>query len=512
MEKKDLIIIGTGVSGMFCAINRVMSDSNQQILLVCKSQVGETNTRYAQGGIAIVSEHTRDASEHHISDTMKSGSYLNNFKVVKSVVDESQLLLHELEQIGLQFDRRENGEYDLHLEGGHKYKRILHFKDSTGQHLQDCLIKKVREFSNIEIREFTAVIDLIVENGRCFGISTLNAETGEIYEILSRHTVLATGGLGQIFRHTTNTVFSTGDGIGIAIRANAKIENIEFIQFHPTALFTGASDENQLKLISEAVRGEGAVLRNVFGDKFLYNYDSSTELSSRDKVARAIIAEMKRTESNFVYLDCTGINGKQFKNKFPVIYNWCRELNLDPGSDYIPVVPAAHYSCGGIKTNDWGETNIKNLFACGECASTGMHGANRLASNSLLESMIFARRCSDWIENDSLKDKSYGSFCLSHKFPTKFKGNAVLNEEIQSLRIKIQELMSQHFAIISNDKELIEAKMKFNELKNEMDSLLIKSELTVPLIELRNIFECCNIILTKAIYRKDNVGCFFKLQ
>ena len=400
----DFLIIGSGIAGLSYALKVAKEFPDMMVTVLTKTTSDETNTKYAQGGIAGVIDFAKDSFEKHIEDTLIAGDGLGNRKIVEIVVREGVDRIRELIDMGAMFDKDKKGEYDLGREGGHSEDRILHHKDITGFEMERTLLAAVEQCSNIKLINHCFVVDIITQHHlgflvtkstpdiECYGVYVINHQTNKIEKILARQTLLATGGNGQTYRTTTNPAIATGDGVAMVYRAKGRIENMEFIQFHPTALYEpGVS--GQAFLITEAVRGEGAILRNKHGEAFMERYDARKDLAPRDIVARAIDNEMKINGTEHVFLDCRHINHEKFLHHFPNIYERCLAAGIDLFKQLIPVAPAAHYSCGGIKTDEWGKTSIHNLYACGECASTGLHGANRLASNSLLEAMVFAHRC-----------------------------------------------------------------------------------------------------------------------
>jgi L-aspartate oxidase len=402
MHNYDFLVLGSGIAGLTYAIKVAEALPEAKIAIVTKADAKESNTKYAQGGIAVVTDEISDSFEQHIQDTLIAGDGLCDPKIVELVVKEGPDRLNELLDWGTNFDKKKKGNFDLGREGGHTQNRILHHKDITGYEIETTLLEKVAQLPNIIVLQEHFAVELITQHHlknqtevsnnetECYGAYIFNEATKKVETYLAKITMLATGGIGQVYQNTTNPKIATGDGIAIAYRAKARISNMEFIQFHPTAL--DHSEPNTSFLISEAVRGYGGLLRNSSGELFMEKYDDRKELASRDIVSRAIDSELKISGDERVYLDCTHIKKKKFKKHFPNIYLKCRQIGINPIKDYIPVVPAAHYLCGGINVSEYGETTIKNLFACGECSNTGLHGGNRLASNSLLEALVFAHR------------------------------------------------------------------------------------------------------------------------
>jgi L-aspartate oxidase len=380
----DYIIVGSGIAGLFSAL---LAKDLGKVLIITKSDINECNTKYAQGGIAAPIGRN-DSPELHFQDTIAAGAGLCDTEAVQILVNEATESIAELIRCGIIFDTL-NGEIALTREAAHSVSRILHVGgDATGEHIETTLSRQVR-LSRIKILEYCIATEILVDDGQVAGLKVLDIRSGSMESFSCRFLILATGGAGRLFKYTTNSEVATGDGVALAYEAGAEIADMEFFQFHPTALrLPGVSPF----LISEAVRGEGGILRNVEGHRFMPDYTPEAELAPRDVVARAIVAEMKKTGSDRVFLDVTHLPPKQITTRFPTIYSFCLEHGLDITKGLIPVAPAAHYMMGGVKTNTWGETNIPGLFADGETACTGVHGANRLASNSLLETLVFARR------------------------------------------------------------------------------------------------------------------------
>ena len=411
-QKVDFLIIGSGIAGLSYALKVAEFGS---VFIITKSNEDESNTKYAQGGIAAVL-YEGDTHQKHIKDTLIAGAGLCDEHIVKIVVEEGTERVKELIDLGANFDKTSDGEFDLAKEGGHSEHRILHHKDITGWEIERALLTKIRANKNITVFDHYFAIDIITQHhlGKlvtsqtpdiaCFGAYVLNTRNNKIETILAKNTVMATGGTGHVYATTTNPTIATGDGIAMVYRAKGHVRDMEFMQFHPTSLYNPT--ENPSFLITEAIRGFGAVLRNQEGKEFMKKYDERESLAPRDIVARAIDTEMKLRGEDFVYLDCRHLDRKGFIEHFPNIYNKCMHLGIDPFKHMIPVVPAAHYLCGGIVVNEDGKTTIKNLYAIGECAGTGLHGANRLASNSLLEALVFAHRAA----KDSIEQLNNISF------------------------------------------------------------------------------------------------------
>lgn len=393
--KTDFLVIGSGIAGLSFALKAA---TKGQVILITKSNEDESNTKYAQGGIAAV-WHDKDSIEKHIADTLDAGAGLCNENIVRLVVEEGTQRVKELIELGTNFDKNEKGQYDLAKEGGHSENRILHYKDITGFEIERALLHQIHNNSNIVVYDHYYAIDIITQHHlgeivtsktpsiECYGAYILNTKNGHIDTVLSKTTVMATGGIGQVYASTTNPSIATGDGIAMVYRAKGKVKDMEFVQFHPTSLYNPG--ENPSFLITEAMRGFGGILKTQDGREFMQKYDSRGSLAPRDIVARAIDNELKARGDEFVLLDCRHFDRKGFIEHFPNIYNKCMSIGIDPFLKMIPVLPAQHYLCGGILVNDKAESSILNLYAIGECACTGLHGANRLASNSLLEAVVF---------------------------------------------------------------------------------------------------------------------------
>lgn len=514
MQRTDFLVIGSGIAGLTYALKMANRFPDRKVLVMTKAAADETNTKYAQGGIAVVNDLENDSFAKHIEDTLIAGDGICNEKVVEIVVKEGPERVQEIIDWGAQFDKEEDGDYKRGKEGGHSEFRILHHKDVTGKEMERALLDAVARQSNIEFVNHCFVIDIITQHHmgflitkstpdiECYGVYVLNLETNRIEKILSKITVLATGGNGQVYRTTTNPSIATGDGVAMVYRAKGKIENMEFIQFHPTALYEPGVRGHAF-LITEAVRGDGGILRNVKGEAFMERYDPRKDLAPRDIVARAIDSEMKRNGTEHVWLDCRHFSKEKFTEHFPNIYEKCLSIGIDITKNMIPVAPAAHYSCGGIKTDEWGRSSIKHLYACGECASTGLHGANRLASNSLLEAMVFAHRC--FLDAaEIIKDIEFNTSLPDWNA----EGTTEPREMIlitQSLK-ELQLLMSDYVGIVRNDKRLQRAMRRLDLLWEETENLYQSSSLSPQLLELRNMITVGYLIVKGASFRKESRG------
>jgi L-aspartate oxidase len=526
MQQTDFLVIGSGIAGLTYALKVANQFPDKNVLVMTKATADETNTKYAQGGIAVVNDMENDSFEKHIEDTLIAGDGLCNEKVVEIVVKEGPDRVQEIIDWGARFDKEIDGDYKRGKEGGHSEFRILHHKDVTGKEMERALIDAVNRQKNIEFIKHCFVVDIITQHHlgylvnkatpdvECYGVYVLNLETNQIEKILATVTLLATGGNGQVYRTTTNPSIATGDGVAMVYRAKGRVENMEFIQFHPTALYEPGV-KGQAFLITEAVRGDGGILRNKNGDAFMEKYDERKDLAPRDIVARAIDSEMKRTGTEHVWLDCRHFEKEKFIEHFPNIYEKCLSIGIDITRHMIPVSPAAHYSCGGIKTDEWGRSSIRNLYACGECASTGLHGANRLASNSLLEAMVFAHRCfmdSILQFTDVAKGAASGEttgYIKSGGIPDwNAQGTTAPKEMIlitQSLK-ELQQVMSDYVGIVRNNVRLQRAMRRLDLLWEETEALYEGSTLSPQLLELRNMITVGYLIVKGAGFRKESRG------
>ncbi len=517
MIQTDFLVIGSGIAGLTYALKVANQFPDSKVTVITKAQTDETNTKYAQGGIAGVTDFEKDSFQKHINDTLIAGDGLCNEAVVTIVVKEGVERIKELIEWGARFDRDSDGDFSLGKEGGHSEFRILHHKDVTGMEMERALVEMVTRQKNITIIKHCFVLDLITQHHlgylitkstpdiECYGVYACNLETNQIEKIIAKITLLATGGNGQVYRTTTNPTIATGDGVAMVYRAKGRIENMEFIQFHPTALYE-AGVGGQAFLITEAVRGDGGILRNKNGEAFMARYDERKDLAPRDIVARAIDSEMKITGTEHVYLDCRHMSLENFLNHFPNIYEKCLSVGINVSKDMIPVAPAAHYSCGGIKTDEWGRTSINHLYAAGECASTGLHGANRLASNSLLEAMVFGHRC--FLDSSSkINDISFRSNIPDWNA----EGTNIPKEMIlitQSLK-ELQLLMSDYVGIVRTNTRLDRAQKRLDLLHEETEQLYQTSTLSPQLCELRNLITVGYLVVKGAWFRKESRGLHF---
>ncbi len=522
MERKtDYLVIGSGIAGLTYALKVARHFPDKKVLVMTKAAADETNTKYAQGGVAVVNDLENDSFEKHIEDTLIAGDGLCNPRVVEIVVKEGPDRVRELIEWGARFDKEKDGDYKLGKEGGHSEFRIIHHKDITGWEMERTLLEAVAAQPNIELVKHFFVVDIITQHHlgylvtkstpdiTCYGVYALNLETNRIEKILSTTTLLATGGNGQVYRTTTNPAIATGDGVAMVYRAKGRIENMEFIQFHPTALYEPGL-RGQAFLITEAVRGDGGILRNKEGEAFMERYDPRRDLAPRDIVARAIDSEMKRTGTEHVWLDCRHFSKEKFIEHFPNIYQKCLSIGIDISQSMIPVAPAAHYSCGGIKADEWGRCSIQQLYVCGECSSTGLHGANRLASNSLLEAMVFAHRCYLDVAAATEAGK-YNAAPSAHIPDWNAEGTSEPKEMIlitQSLK-ELQQVMSDYVGIVRNDIRLQRALKRLDLLWEETEQLYQSSSISPQLLELRNLITVGYLIVKGADFRKESRGLHF---
>ncbi len=500
--KTDVLIIGGGISGAALAIKLALSNENVQIMLITKEELENCNTFHAQGGIACVWSE-KDEFKKHVRDTLIAGDGLCKEEVVKRIVMQAPERINELIQWGVKFTENERGEFDLGKEGGHSERRILHANDLTGREIEIKLLKKLREYPNIEIHEQWCAINLYARNLKCHGVHVLDNLTGEIYNIAAKITVLATGGAGKIYLYTTNPDIASGDGIAMAYRAGASIMNMEFYQFHPTCLYHPYAKSF---LITEALRGEGAVLKDIRGHTFMEKYHPLKELAPRDIVSRAIDAELKKSGDDFVYLDIASYREPEFiKNHFPGIYQKCMEFNIDITSEPIPVVPAAHYCCGGVKSTISGKTDVKGLYVIGESACTGFHGANRLASNSLLEGLVMAHECASEIEHllPSYKLKEFKEWESGIAVPS--SEGVMITQNWDEIRMTMMNLVG----IVRSDNRLKRALKRMHLFSEEIDYYYWNYQITKDLIELRNLSMVAEIIIRCAMSRKESRGAHF---
>ena len=509
-SKYSVVIIGSGISGLYTSLKiQQQVKTPDGILLITKSTLGESNSRYAQGGmVAVMKENTFDSTVSHISDTIKAGAGLSEFNTVKFISENSDKVVRDLLKFGVKFDKDENGEFCFTKEAAHSVRRILHSGgDATGKMIEQALCKKVFENEYIEKYENTIAVELLTSENQCKGIVVYNWELQEYETIYSPVIILATGGIGQLYQYTTNPIGATGDGLSLAYKAGAIMQDMEFVQFHPTALAID-NDENRF-LISEAVRGEGAKLCDSDGVEFMGKYDSRKELAPRDIVTRANFNEMTKNHVNYVYLNASCIDKNTLLKRFPNISKKCLENGIDISRDFIPVAPAAHYYMGGIKTNLRGETSIEGLYAIGETASTGLHGGNRLASNSLLECVVCAYSTAEYIKSLELKTpKQIDEHIKSIIDKYNDEENILEEIDINNLKSRLKSIMWDNVGILRNEKSLTEAIEKISEIKSKFprkSKCINKEE-----YELRNMLTIAEIIAKCALLRKESRGAHYR--
>jgi L-aspartate oxidase len=506
----DYLVIGSGSAGLSFAVRAAEFGT---VGIITKKDRAESNTNYAQGGIASVIDET-DSFESHIEDTLIAGAGLCDPEAVRQIVTQGPDVVRELIRMGADFTKHE-GRLDLGREGGHSRNRIVHAADMTGREIESVLLAQVAAHPNITILEHVFAMELITEHHlgeevnryrtdiHCFGAYVLDTNTGRVERVLAKATLLATGGAGQVYEHTTNPEIATGDGIAMAYRAKARIANMEFIQFHPTALHIPGAEPF---LITEAVRGHGAILRNAAGEAFMEGYDPRRELAPRDIVARAIDEQLKKRGDACVYLDMRHLDADEVRGTFPNIHLECLSHGIDMTESLIPVVPAAHYICGGVVTDLQGRTSIHGLFAAGEVACTGVHGANRLASNSLLEALVFARHAVD-----AARDHALGSG-FRNDIPEWDDSGTVNTEEwvlISHNKRELQQLMWNYVGIVRSDLRLERAFRRTRMLYEETEDFYQRTNVSVPLCQLRNLIGVAYLVIKSAMRRKESRGLHF---
>ncbi len=505
----SLIVIGSGISGLYAALRANERLKLKNILILTKSELKESNSTHAQGGIAsVLPENTADSVELHVKDTLRAGAGLSDEKVAQAISERGAKIIDDLIKKGVMFDRDNNQNVALTLEAAHSVRRILHAGgDATGRFIGQALAKKVIANPDIEVRPYTQAVELLIdEKGVCHGVIAFDGKENKHLALISGSTVIATGGVGQIYAQTTNPDVATADGMAIAYRAGAGLQDMEFLQFHPTS-FTVPNENNNF-LISEAVRGEGAKLKNVNGEEFAKNYNERAELAPRDIVTRAIYFEMQKTGSNKIFLDATKIDKAHLLKRFPSISQKCLDNGVDITKDLIPVSPAAHYFMGGIKTATTGKTDIKNLYASGEVSCTSLHGANRLASNSLLECVVLSDELARNIEPLSPDFEIHKSNKIS-KIIAKYeaaKPSSNLTKE-KVLRKKLKEIMWQDAGIIKNEEKLQKALKNIKELNTEFDGEIFNS---IKEYELKNMLTIAELIVKSALARKESRGSHYR--
>ncbi len=513
----DVIVVGSGIAGLSFAVK--MAEAGKRVAIITKKNSAESNTNYAQGGIAAVTSKTDDV-EMHVADTLEAGDGLCHEASVREILRDGPECIEELVQRGVAFSQLEDGRVSLGKEGGHSKRRILHVQDVTGKAIEEALLGAVNEHPGITVLEHHFAIELITaeklrqrgldvpaEKNCVLGLYVLNNRSEEVETYTTGVVLLATGGIGQVYQYTTNPPIATGDGIAMAYRAGVEVVNMEFIQFHPTAFYSPGGDRF---LISEAVRGEGAILRNLRGEAFMSGYDERGDLAPRDIVARAIDSEMKRSGSRHVWLDVRHLSAAFMQERFPTISQYCTSQEIDLDTGMIPVVPAAHYLCGGVKTELDGSTSLSGLYACGEVACTGLHGANRLASNSLLEAVVIAKRASlavasflaargtreedlpPWVDGD-LRD-SDERVVLTHN------------------RDELRQTLWDYVSIVRTNKRLQRARTRIRNLQREIDEYYWNFKVDSGLLELRNLIEVAGLVVECALQREESRGLHYSLD
>jgi len=507
----DYFVVGSGMAGLMSALHLA---SYGRVLVVTKGRMRDCNTNFAQGGICCVMD-PADTFDKHARDTMIAGAWLGRSEVVHKICEHAPEGIRDLIDCGVRFAKKRDGSWDLTREGGHSARRIFHAGDITGEKCEAAMIRRVRGVKAIDVRENAIVIDLVMTRriglggpNRCVGAYVLDKATGEIYAVRSPNTVLATGGCGKVYLYTCNPDTATGDGIALAWRAGAKVENMEFIQFHPTCLYHPLA---RRFLISEAVRGEGAVLVDRHGREFMKKYDPRGSLAPRDIVARSIDSEMKRTGDDCVYLDIRKKGRTYLMTRFPNIYQKCMEFGIDMAKDLIPVVPAAHYMCGGIQATPDGATSIPGLSAVGECASTGLHGANRLASNSLMEALVCARLAAARL-GPHPESFPRGK---APEIPAWKTGAAVSPDEavlVAHMWDEIRRLMWDYVGIVRTNKRLARAARRLKTLRREIRDYYFRYLVTPDTLELRNLAVCAELIVRCAQRRRESRGLHYTLD
>ena len=519
VRKFDFLVIGSGVAGMSYAL-KVARAKKGKIAILCKTSIEEANTAKAQGGIASVTNLLVDDFDKHIEDTMIAGDFISDPEAVAQVVRNAPSQIAELINWGVNFDKKEDGEFDLHKEGGHSEFRILHHADDTGAEIQRGLIAAVKANPDIEILENHFAVEIITQHHlgvrvtrrtpdkECYGAYVLNPKTNKIDTYLAKVTVISTGGTGAVYQTTTNPDIATGDGIAMVYRAKGVVKDMEFVQFHPTALYN-PKETHPAYLITEAMRGYGGILRLPNGQEFMQKYDERLSLAPRDIVARAIDKEMKIHGLDHVCLDVTHKDPEETKHHFPNIYQKCLSIGIDITKEYIPVVPCAHYMCGGIKVNLNAETSIHRLYAIGECSCTGLHGGNRLASNSLIEAVVYA----DAAAKHSLE--VIDQYCYNEKVPEWNDEGTLSNEEkvlIAQDAKEVEQIMSTYVGIVRSDLRLHRAWERLDLLYEETEHLFKRVKATKDICELRNMINVGYLITRQALERKESRGLHFTID
>jgi len=490
--KTDFLVVGSGIAGLNFALKAAKYG---RVTIVTKKEIMESNTNLAQGGIAAVTRKD-DSVQLHVEDTLNVGSGLSNKRIVKLLAEQGPEAIRNLLSFGVNFDK-ENDDLHLTTEGGHSMARVLHSGDSTGREIEQAMTESIRENKCIEVFENCFAIDLILKKAECVGAKILDRKNRKICDLFARATILATGGIGYVYRNTTNPEIATGDGIAMALRAGARIEDMEFVQFHPTTLNKSGAPHF---LISEALRGEGAILVNEQGERFMVDYDSMGELAPRDIISRTIFNELKKGP---VYLNIRHKNESFVLDRFPMIHQECLKYSIDITKDLIPVSPAAHYICGGIKTNEYGETTLTNLLAFGECTCTGVHGANRLASNSLLESVVFsslgAQKAKRYLRNEIGAPPQQKETAFSN----------IENQELKDINAELRKAMWSYVGIIRTEENMKLMLRKLENLNRRLDALG-GNGVNTRFLELKNMVTVANLVTNAAYIRKESRGTHYR--
>ena len=512
-SKYSTIIVGSGIAGLYAALKiEQQAKLPDGIMLITKSKLGESNSKYAQGGmVAVLKENKCDSTESHISDTIKAGAGLNEFNTVKFISENSDKVVKDLLNFGVEFDRDKDGNLCFTKEAAHSVRRILHSGgDATGKMIEKSLVEQVQNNNNIDVYEEGTVVELLINsNGECRGVLVFNNMTGEYETVYSPAVILATGGIGQLYKYTTNPEGATGDGLAIAYNAGAVMQDMEFVQFHPTAL--AFDDDVNRFLISEAVRGEGAKLVDADGMEFMAKYDERKELAPRDIVTRANYNEMMRNHLANVYLNASCIDKAKLAERFPTISKKCLEHGIDISKDFIPVAPAAHYFMGGIRTDVEGRTSINGLFAIGEVSSTGLHGGNRLASNSLLECVVCAYEVADFLKTQNLDaPKSIDANIKSIIDQYSEEDEDVEPIDTDVFKAELKDIMWNYCGILRDEKSLMTALEKLDELKSKFPRT--RKCQTKAEYEFKNMLTVARMIVVSALGRKESRGAHYRLD
>ncbi len=507
----DVLIVGSGLAGLSCAKYLSEFQPDLRVTIITKSGIMESNTVFAQGGLACVNVHAGDAFENHIDDTMNAGGGVNNKRIVEMVVRNAPSAIEDLKRWGVRFDSKTSGEFDLALEGGHSVSRVVHCLDSTGKSVEQTLSDSVLEESNVDVEEYVFAYEILTDAnmtsaGNYEGVLAFDLIQKKWMIYKSQALILATGGIGQVFAASTNSSVATGDAVSMANRAGADIENMHWIQFHPTAISSRTG--GRTFLISEALRGAGAHLVNHAGKRFMLDVHPMAELAPRDIVSRAIMEEMQINKVKNVFLDCRHMNASDLKNQFPSIYSYCLSTGFPPDTRLIPVAPSAHYSCGGIAVDYNGMTSIESIYACGECSSTGLHGANRLASNSLTEAIVYAKICAKRIVK-SMDKKPLTE--TTYQLP-EIDNSETQATEIEDIKRDIQSLMTESAGPFRSNYGLSNALTTLSKIEKKIREMRVTTGFSTKLGELQNICETAILVTQHAAIAKSNVGLHFNVD